>query len=399
MTATAPGTEPVPVTSRESSTCELTIVLPCLNEAETLAVCIRKARASLAELDVSGEVVIADNGSTDGSQEIARAEGARVVPVPRRGYGAALRGGIDAAHGRYVLMADADDSYALDDIGPFVQALRGGADLVMGNRFAGGIEPGAMPALHRYLGNPVLSWLGRALFRIPIGDFHCGMRAFDRDKVAALGMATDGMEFASEMLVRASMSDLVIVEVPTVLRPDGRSRPPHLRTWHDGWRHLRFLLAFSPRWLLLYPALALSAAGLLGLVLLALGNRQVGHISLSVQSMLVCATAVIVGMQAAGLALVSHGYVAPLGLLPPSAPIERFLERLTLERGLIVGLLAFLAGIAAFIAAIITWGSTGFGALDVVSTIRVPIIGMVLVVGGMQLMLVSFALSLVDDRG
>jgi glycosyltransferase involved in cell wall biosynthesis len=225
---------------------ELSVVLPCLNEAETLATCVRKAQESLLRLGVVGEVVVADNGSTDGSQEIAMAHGARVVDVPRRGYGAALMAGIGAAHGEYVLMADADDSYALDDLDDFVAALRDGADLVMGNRFKGGIEAGAMPFLHRYLGNPVLSKMGRVLFQIPVRDFHCGIRAFRRDRMMELGLRTSGMEFASEMVVRASLAQLNIVEVPTTLRPDGRSRSPHLRTWRDGWRHLRFLLAFSP---------------------------------------------------------------------------------------------------------------------------------------------------------
>jgi uncharacterized RDD family membrane protein YckC len=375
---------------------ELSIVLPCLNEAETLEACIQKAHASLAELGVEGEVVVADNGSDDGSQELACSAGARVVDVPAKGYGAALMGGIEASRGRFVLMADADDSYSLDDIGAFVTSLRGGADLVMGNRFKGGIHPGAMPWLHRRVGNPVLSSLGRWLFRIPVRDFHCGMRAFRRDSVLALGLRTTGMEFASEMLVRASLADLTITEVPTVLHKDGRSRPPHLNTWRDGWRHLRFLLAFSPRWLVLYPALLVTVLGMLGLVLLAFGPRDVGHVELSVQSLLVCATAVVVGMQTAGLALVSHGYVAHLGVLPPSPRIERLLNRLALERGLLAGLVCLLTGIAAFVAAVVVWGSAGFGQLDVVSTIRVPIVGMVLVVGGLQLMLVSFVMSLID---
>jgi glycosyltransferase involved in cell wall biosynthesis len=230
---------------------ELTVVLPCLNEAETLAVCIRKAKSSIASLGVDGEVVVADNGSTDGSQGIARDEGARVVDVPIRGYGAALMAGITEAQGTFVIMADADDSYDLSNLGPFLEALRGGADLVMGNRFAGGIEPGAMPALHRYLGNPVLTAIGRVLFRSPVRDFHCGIRGFRRDAIIGLDLRTTGMEFASEMVVKATLQKLAIVEVPTTLSPDGRSRPPHLRTWRDGWRHLRFLLLYSPRWLFL----------------------------------------------------------------------------------------------------------------------------------------------------
>jgi len=371
--------------------CELTILMPCLNEAETLAICIRKARSSLSSLGVDGEVLIADNGSDDGSQDIARAEGARVVPIPRRGYGAALQGGIDAARG---LMADADDSYALDDIGGFVQALRGGADLVMGNRFQGGIAPGAMPPLHRYLGNPVLSLVGRLFFKIPVGDFHCGMRAFRRDRILALGMRTDGMEFASEMVVRASLNKLAITEVPTTLRPDGRSRAPHLRTWRDGWRHLRFLLAFSPRWLMLYPALILLIVGGIGLLWLSFGPRQVGAVAFSVQTMLACATAVIAGVQTIGLAIVSRSYAAHLGLLPASERLENRLERITLERGLVIGVVAVLLGIAAFVFALVRWGSEGFGALDPMTTMRVPILGMVFIIGGLQLIMVSFTMSL-----
>jgi glycosyltransferase involved in cell wall biosynthesis len=379
-----------------SQTCELSIVLPCLNEAETLATCIRKAKRSLESLGVDGEVVVADNGSTDGSQEIARAAGARVVPVHRKGYGAALQGGIEGARGRYVLMGDADDSYALDDIGGFVDALRAGADLVMGNRFQGGIERGAMPFLHRYLGNPVLSWAGRLFFRVPIGDFHCGMRAFRRDRVLGLGMRTDGMEFASEMVVRASLQGLHIVEVPTRLSPDGRSRAPHLRTWRDGWRHLRFLFAFSPRWFLLYPGLFMIAVGLLGLAWLAVDNPTIGGLTLGVHTMLACATAVIAGLQVTGVYVVSRSYAARLGLLPRSPRLEKWLERATLERGLMAGAVGVAAGILCFVVALVTWGSTGFGALDPVATLQLPILGMVLIVGGTEIAVVGFAISLID---
>lgn len=381
-------------TSLQAPKFELSIVLPCLNEAETLAICIRKARGSLRELGVQGEVIVADNGSTDGSQAIAEAEGARVVAIARRGYGAALLGGIEAAEGQFVLMADADDSYALDDIGGFVRELRAGADLVMGNRFKGGIAPGAMPFLHRYLGNPVLSRIGRVFFDIPVGDFHCGIRAFRRDAVLALGMQTDGMEFASELVVRSSLAKLKIVEVPTTLRPDGRSRPPHLRTWHDGWRHLRFLLAFSPRWLMLYPGLVLFIVGGVGLVWLSFGTLTIGNVSFSSQTMLFCATAVIVGMEMVGLATVCRAYATDLGLLPPHQSLGRALRRLTLERGLIIGALGVVAGIASFVLAFIRWGEVGFGALDPASSMRIPIWGMLLIVGGLQLILVSFTLSL-----
>jgi len=378
---------------------ELTVVLPCLNEAETLEVCIRKARASMRSLGIAGEVVVADNGSTDGSQAIAESAGARVVPVPRRGYGAAIRGGIEAARGRYVLMADADDSYALDDLGPFVAELRAGAQLVMGNRFQGGIAPGAMPFLHRYLGNPVLSWAGRRFFQIPIGDFHCGMRAFDREAIRSLGMETDGMEFASETVVRSALAGLRITEVPTTLRPDGRSRAPHLRTWADGWRHLRFLLAFSPRWLFLYPAIAMLMAGLVGLGLLSTGSVQVGRVTFGIQTMLACATLVVVGLQVGGLALVARAYAWRLGLLPRSLRLEKWVERVTLERGLVLGFLSVLLGIGAFVLALVTWGAHGFGQLDPVVTMRLPIVGMVLIVGGTQVAVTAFAVSLTGIGG
>jgi hypothetical protein len=394
--AVDPGTATRPVAPPEQDTCELSVVLPCLNEAETLETCIRKARRSLDALGVDGEVVVADNGSTDGSQEIARAAGARVVHVERKGYGAALRGGIEAARGRYVLMADADDSYALEDLGGFLEELRAGADLVMGNRFRGGIEPGAMPFLHRYVGNPILSRAGRLFFHIPVGDFHCGMRAFRRDRILALGMQTEGMEFASEMVVRAALQGLDLREVPTTLRPDGRSRAPHLRTWRDGWRHLRFLLAFSPRWLFFYPGLALLLLGTLGLAVLAPGSRTVGDLTFGVHTMLACATAVIVGLQVTGLAVVSRAYASRLGILPPSPKLVKWLRRATLERGLLVGSLLTLAGVLCFVLALINWGTSGFGTLDPVSTMRLPIIGMVLIVGGVQLAVVGFALSMAE---
>lgn len=383
-----------PPSASDDGELELTVVLPCLDEAETVEVCVRKALTSMRELGVAGEVILADNGSTDGSQDLARAAGARVVDVPVRGYGAAIRGGIEAARGRYVLMADADDSYALDDLGPFVEAMRAGNDLVMGNRFKGGIEPGAMPFLHKYLGNPVLSFVGRLFFKGDIGDFHCGIRAFRTDKARALGLRTTGMEFASELVVRASVANWKIAEVPTVLRPDGRSRPPHLRTWRDGWRHLKFLLAFSPRWLFYYPALFLLAVGMVGMGFLAFGPQRVGGIGLDLISLLGFATMVMLGAQALGLAVVARSYAAHLGLLPPSRRLIEFLERYTVEHGLALGVASFLVGVALFVGALVSWGSTGFGALDIVSSARVPVFGMVFCVVGFQLLLISFAMSL-----
>jgi glycosyltransferase involved in cell wall biosynthesis len=372
---------------------ELTVVLPCLNEAETLAVCIRKAKASIAGLGIDGEVVIADNGSTDGSQDIARAEGARVVDVPIRGYGAALTAGIAAAKGEFVIMGDADDSYDLSNLGPFVEALRGGADLVMGNRFAGGIEPGAMPALHRYLGNPVLTAIGRILFRSPVKDFHCGLRGFRREAILDLDLRTTGMEFASEMVVKATLNKLNIVEVPTTLSPDGRSRAPHLRTWRDGWRHLRFLLLYSPRWLFLYPGMVLFLVGIvLGGVLLT-GPIQVGEHALDVSALVYAMAAVLIGFQAILFAAFSRAFVANEGLMPPSPGMQKAFKVLNLERGLIIGLLLLIVGVALAIYGFIHWGSSDFGALDARDAIRLAVPAATLSVLGFETIMGSFFLS------
>jgi len=372
---------------------ELTVVLPCLNEAETLAVCIRKAKASIAGLGIDGEVVIADNGSTDGSQDIARAEGARVVDVPIRGYGAALTAGIADAKGEFVIMGDADDSYDLSNLGPFVEALRGGADLVMGNRFAGGIEPGAMPALHRYLGNPVLTAIGRILFRSPVKDFHCGLRGFRREAILDLDLRTTGMEFASEMVVKATLNKLNIVEVPTTLSPDGRSRAPHLRTWRDGWRHLRFLLLYSPRWLFLYPGIVLFLVGLvLGGVLLT-GPIQIGEHALDVSALVYAMAAVLIGFQAILFAAFSRAFVANEGLMPPSPGMQKAFKVLNLERGLIIGLLLLIVGIGLAIYGFIHWGSSDFGALDARDAIRLAVPAATLSVLGFETIMGSFFLS------
>ena len=372
---------------------ELTVVLPCLNEAETLAVCIRKAKASIVGLGIDGEVVIADNGSTDDSQDIARAEGARVVDVPIRGYGAALTAGIAAAKGEFVIMGDADDSYDLSNLGPFVEALRGGADLVMGNRFAGGIEPGAMPALHRYLGNPVLTAIGRILFRSPVKDFHCGLRGFRRDAILELDLRTTGMEFASEMVVKATLNKLNIVEVPTTLSPDGRSRAPHLRTWRDGWRHLRFLLLYSPRWLFLYPGMVLFLVGLvLGGVLLT-DPIQIGEHALDVSALVYCMAAVLIGFQAILFAAFSRAFVANEGLMPPSPGMQKAFKVLNLERGLIIGLLLLIVGFALAIYGFIHWGSSDFGALDARDAIRLAVPAATLSVLGVETIMGSFFLS------
>lgn len=372
---------------------ELSVVLPCLNEAETLAVCIRKARASMNELGIDGEVVIADNGSTDGSQDIARSEGARVVDVPTRGYGAALIAGITDAKGTFVIMGDADDSYDLSNLGPFIEALRGGAELVMGNRFAGGIAPGAMPALHRYLGNPVLTAVGRVLFRSPVKDFHCGLRGFRRDAILELDLRTTGMEFASEMVVKATLNKLNIVEVPTTLSPDGRSRPPHLRTWRDGWRHLRFLLLYSPRWLFLYPGMVLFIMGLvLGGVLLT-GPIQIGEHALDVSALVYSMAAVLIGFQAILFAAFSRAFVANEGLMPPSPGMQKAFKVLNLERGLIIGLLMLVLGVGLAIYGFIHWGSVDFGALNARDAIRLAVPAATLSVLGFETIMGSFFLS------
>ena len=372
---------------------ELTVVLPCLNEAETLAVCIRKAKASIVALAIDGEVVIADNDSTDGSQEIAQAEGARVVDVAVRGYGAAITAGIAEAKGTFVIMADADDSYDLSNLGPFVEALRNGADLVMGNRFAGGIEPGAMPALHRYLGNPVLTAVGRVLFRSPVRDFHCGIRGFRRDAIIDLDLRTTGMEFASEMVVKATMQKLVIVEVPTTLAKDGRSREPHLRTWTDGWRHLRFMLLYSPRWLFLYPGIVLFLAGLiLGTALLP-GPLAIGDHALDVSALIYSMAAVLIGYQAMLFAAFSRAFVANEGLLPPSAGMQRAFRVINLERGLLIGILFVVAGLVLAIVSFVNWQSADFGSLNTGDAVRIAVPAATLAVLGFETIMSSFFLS------
>ena len=372
---------------------DLSVVLPCLDEAETLEVCIRKAASSADRLGLHVEIVIADNGSTDGSQEIARRNGARVVDVEARGYGAALRAGIEHARADYVIMADADDSYALDELGPFVKELDAGADLVMGNRFEGGIEPGAMPPLHRYLGNPVLSFIGRHLFAVDIGDFHCGMRGFRRQAILDLDLRTTGMEFASEMVVRASLGGLDVREVPTTLRPDGRTREPHLRTWRDGWRHLRFLLLLSPRWLLLLPGIALVVIGLVGLVVLLPGPLQLGSIELDIHALLYAHLAIVVGFNAVVLACFARVYAVSAGLLPERDGLTKWLERLSLERVLVAGLLLIVAGIVGSIVAVGVWGSESFEALDPSETMRIVIPSVTAVAIGAELVFASFVIG------
>jgi glycosyltransferase involved in cell wall biosynthesis len=375
---------------------ELTILMPCLNEAETIEVCVKKAAEFIRSRGIRGEVLIADNGSTDGSQAIAQQHGARVVPIDMRGYGAALLGGIQAARGAYVIMGDADDSYDFTALDPFVEKLRQGYELVMGNRFQGGIMPNAMPPLHRYLGNPVLTWIGRTLFRSPSGDFHCGLRGFRRDSIMSLGLTSPGMEFASEMVVKATLRQLRITEVPTTLSKDGRSRPPHLRSWRDGWRHLRFLLLFSPVWLFFYPGLIMLLLGLAGMVWLLPGQRAAGAINLDVNTLVFAAAAIVCGFQAIVFFMFAKTYAIRFGLLPDDPFVERLRNALRLEVGLITGLLCSLAGLALAAYAVGAWGTRSFGHLDPEESLRVVIPSATLLILGLQIMFSSCLLSILQ---
>ncbi len=376
---------------------ELTILMPCLDEAATLATCIGKARGYLARSGLAGEVVIADNGSTDGSQAIAAAAGARVVPVAARGYGAALQGGIRAARGRYVIMGDADDSYDFGQLDGFVAKLRGGFALVVGNRFRGGIRPGAMPFLNRYLGNPVLSFIGALLFKTSIADFHCGLRGFDRRAVLDLGLVMPGMEFASEMVVKAAMRGLPTAEVPIVLHPDGRGRPPHLRPWRDGWRHLKFLLMHSPRWLYLYPGLVMAIGGLGGMILLAsLGAIRIFGIELQVHSMLAAGIIGLLGVQTLSFAVLARELAQRRGFLPPSPMLERFWRQASLERAALGGTLLLIGGLIGLVVATIHWAALGFGNLDLAETMRAVVPSLIAMGVGLQLVLSAFLAGILE---
>jgi glycosyltransferase involved in cell wall biosynthesis len=373
---------------------ELSIVMPCLNEAETLETCIRKAQRALSEHHISGEVIVADNGSTDGSREIARRAGARVVDVERKGYGNALMGGIRQARGTFVAMGDADDSYDFTAIYPFVEKLREGYDLVMGNRFAGGIAPGAMPPLHRYLGNPVLSGIGRLFFASGCGDFHCGLRAFRRDTVAKMDLRTTGMEFASELVVKATLFNLKITEVPVTLSPDGRSRPPHLRSWRDGWRHLRFLLLYSPRWLFFYPGVLAVLIGLVAGGWLLPQARTVGSVTFDVHTLLYASAAICIGLQSMLFALFAKIFAITEHLVPADQTLDRVFRYVDLEKGLILGGVLMLCGLGASLYALSDWGARSFGPMDVSRTLRLVIPSVLALEIGCQITLASFFFSI-----
>ena len=390
VTSTADGEDDRPI--------ELSIVMPCLNEAETIQMCIAKAQGFLTASGIVGEIVIVDNGSTDDSPGLARALGARVVPVDAKGYGAALSGGIVAARGPFIVMGDADDSYDFSNLSPFVEKLREGYDLVMGNRFKGGIQPGAMPPLHRYLGNPVLTAIGRIFFGSPCGDFHCGLRGFRKSSALALNLRTTGMEFATEMVVKATLARMRITEVPTSLAPDGRSRPPHLRSWRDGWRHLRFLLLFSPRWLFLVPGAALMLLGTaVGLWLLP-GPRRVGSITLDVHTLLYACMAILIGFQSISFAAFTKIFAISEGLLPSDPRLERIFRYLTLEVGLIAGTILVVSGLAGSIYALVFWESQAFGPLDPSQVLRTILPAMTMLTLGSEVIFSSFFLSVLGLR-
>jgi len=377
---------------------ELTVVMPCLNESETVATCVRKAIGFLADAGISGEVVVADNGSTDGSQRLAEEAGARVVPVCDKGYGNALMGGIEAARGKYVIMGDADDSYDFTNLMPFVEELRNGADLVMGNRFKGGIAPGAMPPLHRYLGNPVLSFVGRLFFRSKIGDFHCGLRGFNRDSVLALGLQATGMEFASEMVVKAALAGQRVTEVPTTLAKDGRSRPPHLHTWRDGWRHLRFLLLFSPRWLFFLPGLALLIAGLVIGGVVIPHPFKIGTVTFDVDTLVAASAMVVVGVQAVLFWLFTQVYAGSEGFLPEEPKVQRLLAKLSLERGLLLGAAIGAAGLAGLITSVLYWNGQKFSHLNYEHSLRLMIPSVTALILSCQVILGTFFLSILGIK-
>jgi len=376
---------------------ELSIVMPCLNEAETIGICVKKAAAFLRDNNLSGEIVIADNGSIDGSQQIARMLGARIVPVATRGYGAALIGGIAAARGRFVIMGDADDSYDFTTLMPFVERLRSGADLVMGNRFMGGIEPGAMPPLHRYLGNPVLSFVGRTFYGTPIGDFHCGLRGFRRDAMIALGLTATGMEFASEMVVKAALNKLDIREVPTTLAPDGRSRPPHLRTWRDGWRHLRFLLTYAPKWLFVYPGLALGGVGLAGVGVLSVTPVEIGSVELGVHTLLFAAMAVLLGSQLVSFGILARLYGVAAHIWPGGPTVDSFRRHFSVERGCMAGGGLFAIGLALVATLFANWAGGGYGPTEPAELMRLAIPAMLATCLGVQIVITSFFVALLDQ--
>jgi glycosyltransferase involved in cell wall biosynthesis len=391
-TEAAAGISPAKI----SPPAQLAIVMPCLNEAETLARCLDSAVAGLRNAGIDGEIIIADNGSTDGSIRIAEEHGVRVVPVAAKGYGNALRGGIDATNAPWILMADADDSYDFSHIEGFIEGLRAGADLVMGCRLPSGggtIERGAMPWKNRWLGNPSLSLIGRLFFRTRVRDFHCGMRAFTRSAYERMELKTSGMEFASAMVMKAAIHEMRIAEVPITLRKDGRSRPPHLRPWRDGWRHLRFMLIYSPRWLFLVPGLILALFGTIAAFSIYFRLFDFGGINFDVGTFAVACTAVSVGVQLVAFATFTKLFAIGEGLLPPDERFATALRHYTLERGLVLGIFLILIGIALLGWAFWIWSKSGFGPLPYADNLRHVIAASTFILLGIQTTGISFFMS------
>lgn len=377
---------------------EISFVLPCLNEARTIEACIREIQACIALHSLSAEILVADNGSSDGSQQLAAAAGARVVHASERGYGAALMAGFDAAQGKYLVMGDADLSYDFREAQRLIEKLRAGADLAMGSRFAGRIEPGAMPFLHRYLGNPVLSFLGRRIFRVQVSDFHCGLRALTKDAYQAMRLRTTGMEFASEIVVKAGVRRMRVAEAPVTLRRDGRDRPPHLQTWRDGWRHLRFLLTLSPRWTLMFPGALLTALGVVLMLVGWFGDGGPGGVARAVNRMLIGSLLVTVGYGAITTAFAMRIFALVEELGPPAPRLERSFAFLTLERGITVGALAALVGGALIVGQMWAWSSSGWSPAGGPAVLRPTVVGATLVAVGVQTVLASFVYSMLGIR-
>ena len=380
----------------ENSQIELTILMPCLNEAETLATCIRKAKKWLLESGVPGEVLVSDNGSSDGSREIALKEGARLIEARTKGYGSALISGIASALGRYIIMGDADDSYDFSKLDAFYASLQEGAGLVMGNRFTGGVQKHAMPFLHRHLGNPVLSFIGRLFFKIPIGDFHCGLRGFNTEQIRSLNLHTTGMEFASEMIVKAKFFKLRITEVPTILYPDGRSRPPHLKTWRDGWRHLVFLLIYSPRWLFLYPGLFMLLLFSVLFILLQFHEVNIRGIYFDIHTLIIFAFGIIASFQMILFAIFSKVFSTHYGLIPEKENYRIWYKYFNLERGIALGLILTLVGFGIILSTFLYWRHINFGEVKNISeTSREVILGGVLSTLGIQIIFSSFIFRII----
>jgi hypothetical protein len=373
---------------------ELTVLMPCLDEAGTLGGCIRAARDFIEREGIRAEILVADNGSKDDSREVARSLGARVIQVQQRGYGAALFAGSHAARGKYIVMGDADGSYDFSEIDSILKKLRGGAELVMGNRFAGGIKDRAMPWKNRYIGNPALTAIGQVLFGCPVRDFHCGLRGFSRSAFDRMDLRTTGMEFASEMVIKSTLLKMKIEEVPVTLSPDGRGRPSHLRPWRDGWRHLRFMLLFSPRWILLYPALLMTALGLLGAFALMAGPIKIGPVGLGVHTMIYCTALAIIGFQVTLFAMFSRVFACEHGLVPRDEALRRLHSVIKLETGLIVGGLVLLAGFGLAAISLADWAQEGFGKLDPERVMRVVAPSALLMTFGVQAIFSSFFFSM-----